>query len=118
MYTWKNIPPRHDILYAMCQKIFFQYSFDVSKIFHKRFFLAHVHLLTLMLPDSPNNILVHFLVHISKDQYCPFSLPKTCIHFHVHMEMSYCVDDHEKSTIMENGNRKNRKELEVVFLLN
>jgi hypothetical protein len=46
IYTWKNIPPRHDIFYAMCQRIFFQYSFNVSKIFLKRFILAHPFMFT------------------------------------------------------------------------
>jgi len=46
MYTWQNIPPHHDILYAMCQRIFLWYSFDVNKIFLKRFGPAHLFMLT------------------------------------------------------------------------
>ncbi len=51
MYKWQNIPPCHDILYAMCKGIFFQYSFEVNRIFQK---IILVHL--FMLPCSPFNI--------------------------------------------------------------
>jgi hypothetical protein len=63
MYTWQNIFPRHDIVYAMCQGIFFQYSFDVSKIFKKRF--VHAHVLMLNLPRSPFSIPLWFTILVA-----------------------------------------------------
>jgi hypothetical protein len=52
MYTRQNIPPCHDI-YAMCQRIFFQYSFDVNRIFPKNSFMLTYSCSSFIIPH-PN----------------------------------------------------------------